>query len=206
MSTMRKLLAPISLALGVVAVALLGFFTSAQAAENLSPDDGNLLDLARPVFDQIMAGHYVAASALALVLAVALVKRYAPGKFGEFVHSDPGGALTTLLMSFGGALATATMGGSPWSWGMLWAAGGVAVTAAGGYSLIKKLVIEPFLKPWSAKAPAWMRPILALVLWVFDKPTSAAETIKDSEAAGEAAVVANPGAGADGITGEPKDL
>lgn len=202
---MRMLLAPLSVVLGFLGVTLVGFTASAHAAEAVV-DDGNLVELARPVFDEIMKGNYVAASALTLVLLVALVKRYAPGKFGQFVHSDVGGALTTLLMSFGGALATATMGGAAWSWGMFWAAGGIALTAAGGYSLIKKLIVEPLLRPLMSKLPAWARPILAMVMWVFDKPTTSAQAIKAAEVAGDVAVITNPATGADGVTGEAKDL
>jgi hypothetical protein len=134
---------------------------------------------------------------------VALVKRYAPGKFGEFVHSDPGGALTTLLMAFGGALATATMGGAPWTWAMMWTALMVGVAAMGGYTAIKKLFVEPLLRPLMAKAPMWMQPLFALVMWIFDKPMAAT---KSAEAAGTVAVAENPGTGVAAVTGEPKDV
>jgi hypothetical protein len=200
---MRKLIAPLSALLGVCGVALIGFFATANAAQNMAPEDGNLFDLARPIFDQIMAGHYVAAAAFSLVLSVALVKRYAPGKFGEFVHSDPGGALTTLLMAFGGALATATMGGAPWTWAMMWTALMVGVAAMGGYTAIKKLFVEPLLRPLMAKAPMWMQPLFALVMWIFDKPMAAT---KSAEAAGTVAVAENPGTGVAAVTGEPKDV
>lgn len=200
---MRKLVAPVSLALGFVGMMLTGFLVSAHASAAASPTDGNLTDLARPIFDEIMKGHYIAAAAFALVLSVALVKRYAPGKAGDFVHSDAGGAATTLLMAFGGALATATVGGAPWTWGMAWAAAGVGVTAAGGYTMLKKLFIEPLFRPLVAKLPAWMQPIAAMVLWVFDRPVSATEA---ADAAGVVAVQDKPAAGADGVTGAPKDL
>lgn len=202
---LRKLLIPFTWLAATFGVAVVGFTASAQTAQ-AATDDGNLLDLARPVFDEVMKGHYIAATALALVLTVALIKRYAPGKFGEFVHSDVGGSLTTLLASFGGALATATIGGAPWSWSMLWAAGGIAVTAAGGYSLIKKLIVEPLLKPLMPKLPAWAQPVLGIVLWIFDKPVSAADAEASAKVAGDAAVALNPPSGADGVTGAPKDL
>lgn len=202
---MKKLLAPLSAFGFVVAAFLVSFTGTAYGAQAISPEDGSIIDLARPVFDQIMAGHWLAATALALVLAVALLKRYAPGKLGELVHSDAGGALSTLLMAFGGALATATMGGAAWSWSMLWTALTVAVTAAGGYSLIKKLLVEPILKPLAANGPLWLKPILAVVLWIFDKKDSG--TIEaEAKAAGDAAVAANPAPGADGVVGEAKDL
>lgn len=202
---MRKLLTPLTIGLGFLGMLFVGFNVSAHATTAAAPSDGNLLDLARPVFDQIMAGHYIAAAALALVLTMALVKRYAPGKFGEFVHSDMGGSLTTLLMAMGGALATATMGGAPWTWGMLWAALLVGVAAMGGYTAIKRLVIEPLLRPLAAKAPPWLQPLFSLVLWVFDKKFQS-DPVKEAEAAGSAAVAANPSPGASGVAGQPTDL
>lgn len=204
---MKKLLAPLSIALGFLGVLLTGFLVSAHAArlaiDAPTPDEGNLLDLARPVFDEIMKGHYIAAASLALIVMVALVKRYAPGKAGDFVRSDPGGSLMTLLMSFGGALATATMGGAPWTWGMLWTAGSLAVTAAGGYVLFKKLLVEPILKPLSKKTPAWMAPAWGMVFWLFEKKISEAEALKAATDAGVAAVEAKP---ATGVTPPATDL
>jgi hypothetical protein len=203
---MKKLLAPLTVALGFLGMLFAGFLVSAHAtgvAGTAAPEDGSLLDLARPIFDEVMKGHYVAAAALALILSVALVKRYAPGKFGTYVHSDAGGAMTTLLMAFGGALATATMGGAPWTWAMCWAALGVGVTAMGGYTVIKKLFVEPMLRPLMAKAPLWMQPLFGIVMWVFDKPTLA---VNKAEAAGTLAVAGNPPAGTASVTGDAKDL
>jgi hypothetical protein len=197
---MKKLLAPLSVGLGLLGVLLTGFFVSAQAGQSMAPEDGSLLDMARPIFDEIMKGHYIASAALTLVLSVALLKRYAPGKLGTFVHSDAGGSLSTLLMSFGGALATATIGGAPWTWGMMWTAGGVAVTAAGGYVMFKKLIVEPILKPLSKKTPAWMAPAWGLVFWLFDKKVNELEA---AQKAGDAAVAANP---ATGVTPPATDL
>lgn len=200
---MKRLLSPLSISFGVAGVLLAGFVASAFAASAVAPDEGNLLDLARPIFDQVMAGHYLAATAFALVLAVALVKRYAPGKLGTLVHSDAGGALTTLGMAFFGAIATATMGGAPWTWAMCWTALTIGVTAAGGYAILKKVVIEPLLRPLMEKAPGWLKPILALVMWIFDRPTMATQKAED---AGDAAVAAHPATGATTVIGEPKDL
>lgn len=202
---MKKLLAPLTITLGFLGVLLAGFVVSANAASTVAPDDGNLLDLARPIFDEIMRGHYIAAAALGLILCVALIKRYAPGKFGTFVHSDAGGSLTTLLMSFGGALATATMGGAAWTWGMLPAAGKVAFFAAGGYVLLKKLIVEPLLKPLSMKTPTWMQPMWAMVFWMFDKKVSEADALAGAKLAGDTAVLANPATGT-GVLPEAKDI
>lgn len=202
---MKKLLAPLSIGLGMLGVLLTGFIVSAHAASAVAPDDGNLLDLARPIFDQIMAGHYIAAAAAALILSVALLKRYAPGKIGEFVHSDAGGSLTTLLMAMGGSLLTATMGGAPWQWGMLWASLMVGLTAMGGYTAIKRLIVMPLLVPLQKRLPAWAQPVLGMVLWMFDKKFQA-DPVKEAEAAGDAAVANHPSTGADSVVGTPTDL
>ena len=197
---MKKFLSPLPLVLGFVGVMLAGFIVSAHAAQAAAPDNGTILDLLKPVFDQVMAGHYVAAAAFALVLAVGLVRRYAPGKAGAFIHTDLGGALTTLLLSAGGALATATMAGAVWHWGMLSAALLVGLTAMGGYTMIKKL-----LMPLLAKAPAWMQPIFSILTWIFDKRFQK-DPITEATDAGNAAVAANPSGGANDVVGKPTEL
>lgn len=201
---MRRYIAPLTAGLASIGVFILAFTATAHASQAVAPDDGSLLDLARPIFDQVMAGHYIAATALALVFCVALAKRYAPGRVGDFIHSDPGGALATLLMAFGGALATATMGGAPWTWGMLWAALTVAFAAAGGYALIKKLIVEPIRNSawYRNRAPMWAKAALQVVFWMFDK--KAVET--DATKAGQDAVDAKPSTGVDGVLGNPTEI
>lgn len=194
--------------LSVVGLMLISFVATAFAAGAATPDDGSLLDLARPVFDEIMKGHYIAAAAFSLVLAVALFKRYAPGKLGAFAHSDAGGALTTLLMSFGGAVATATMGGATWHWSMLWMSATVAFAAAGGYTMLKILIVEPLrASAWyKNKAPAWFKAALQVVFWVFDKREPAADAAADATKAGDDAVAANPPGGAESVVGKPEEF
>lgn len=202
---MRKLLTPITIALGFLGVVLLGFNVSAHGANTVDPTDGNVMDLMRPIFDEVMKGNYIAAVALSLVLAVALVKRYAPGKAGEFVNTDMGGSLATMLMAMAGAVATATMGGAPWSWGILSTAVMVGVAAMGGYTAIKRLFIEPILRPLAAKAPVWAQPLFGIVLWIFDRRFQG-DAVKSAEAAGSAAVVNSPSTGADSVAGKPTEL
>lgn len=203
---MKKLLAPITIALGFLGVLLTGLVVSVNASNSVAPDDGNLLDLARPIFDAIMAGHYIAAAAAALVFSMALLKRYAPGKVGEFVHSNTGGSLTTLLMAMGGSLLTATMGGAPWEWGMLWAALMVGVVAMGGYTAIKRLIVRPLLIPLQKRLPVWAQPVLGMILWMFDSKFGGKDPVKEAEAAGEAAVATKPSDGANSVVGTPTDL
>ncbi len=187
--------------LGAIALLLFAFTATAHAADAVAPPDSSWLDLARPVFDAAMAGHYLAAFSFALVAAVAGFKRYAPGKAGEFARSDIGGVLTTFGISFFGAVGTAMAAtGSGWSGfslSVLKMSGGIAFLAIGGYVGIKKLLI-PVLKKYQSKFPAWMGPAFTLFYFLFDKP----DPITEAEKAGAAAVAANPAKGVEAITGE----
>lgn len=205
---MKKLLHPVA-ELAILVVIMLGFFkATALAANTAGAEDQSLLELLRPVYDAFRGGHYVAAGALALVLVVALLKRYAPGRLGKFVHSDAGGVISTLAISFGSTLAAYTGAGQSWEWSMLWTAGGVAFAAAGSYAMIKKLIVEPLLASawWQEKAPAWLKAGAQIVLWIFDKPAAAEIEIQKAEAAGEAAVQAKPSEGAEGVAGKPESF
>lgn len=208
---MRKFAAPLTLSLAFLGMLVAGLVTSAHATQTMSPDDGNWLDLARPVFDAIMAKQYIPAVAFALVLSVALVKRYAPEWKGlrKFVHSDPGGVLTTFLMSYFGAFGTAAAAtGSGWAGLTLAVAktsGLVALAAIGGYVGVKKFLL-PLLQPLMNKAPSWMQPLFTFVFWAFDKKLAAAETERKADEAGDAAVADKPSTGVDGVLGAPTDV
>lgn len=189
----------------VALVALVSFIATAFAAGATVPEDGSIIDLARPVWDAIMAGHYVAGAALALCLTLALAKRYAPGKAGAFLNSDAGGALSLLGMAFFGAIATGTIAGEGWgglSWGLALASAKVAAVAAGGFAIVKKLIVEPIRNSdWYLNTPAWLKSLLQVVFWIFDKQTATDEVIAEAEKAGEDAVKANPGTGAAKVIG-----
>lgn len=200
----RKILSPLLALLTLVLICLGMFSLTAHAAGAVTPEDGSLLDLARPVFDAIIGGHYIAGAALALILIVAAIKRYAPGRAGTFVHSDVGGVLTTLVISFGGALATATAGDVVWRWSIAYSAGKVALVAAGGYTMIKKLLVVPLQNSawYQNKAPTWFKACFGIVSWVFDKP----DAVAAAEAKGLAAVVAAPAGGIADVVGSPRDV
>lgn len=187
----------------------LSFVGTASAAGAIASDDSSLLDMIRPAYDAIMAGHYVAAAALALVLAMAAFKRYAPGRAGEFAHTDAGGALCTLVMAFGGGLAMATASGQGWSGlssAVLLTSLKVAATAAGGYTLLKKLVVEPLLASawYKDRAPAWLKTVLAVAMFAFVRKDNGA-TAK-AEAAGAQATKDKPAEGAESAIGKPTEL
>ena len=77
----------------------------------------------------------------------------------------------------------------------------IAVGAAGGYSLVKRLLI-PKIRWLASKCPAWAQPAFRMILWLFDAPDAVAK----AEAAGAAAVKAKPSTGISGIVGDPRDV
>lgn len=88
------------------------------------------------------AGNYRLCVALALVGLVALARWGAPklhDSLGDFLNSDRGGALLTLLGGMGAAFAASFGAGAPLSWATLLDGATVGFTAAGGYAILKKL-------------------------------------------------------------------
>jgi hypothetical protein len=207
---MLKLL-PLYVVLGLVGVVSFAATAHAAATVASATDSQSLLDLLRPVFDAFLGKHYAFGASLLVVAAVALLKRASASVLGDklvaFLHGDAGGALLALLASGAGSLAvtlatpTATL-----SLTMLKTALVVGFGAAGGYAMIKALIVEPLLKPLAAKAPSWLQLPLNLLLWFFDKGDAGAAALANAKAAGDAAVAAKPGAGLDAVTGTPTDV
>lgn len=176
------------------AIAYLSFVGVALAQGAVVPNDGSLLDLARPIYEAIIGGQWWIAAMLGLILATTAAKRYLPGKVGAWVNSSTGQPLTVLVLAFAGAALTALMAGGPgavMSLSLAWIALKVAVGAAGGYTLLKSL-IAPILQKLADKAPSSLKPIFALLLWAFSKRSA----VQEAETAGNAAVAATPAAGA----------
>jgi hypothetical protein len=171
--------------------------TSFAGPTVLPTEDSSIRDLVAAIVDTFRGGDRVAAGALTLFATLALAKRYwTTGKVGRFLHSDTGGALTLFGMSFAGSVAAQARG--PWEWSVLSTAWHVGVATAGGYVLIKRLVIDPIKRSaWYAKAPIWLKTALDAVTWIVDKPDAVAKATQ----AGADAVAANPSPGADGIAG-----
>ena len=163
-------------------VAMFSFAGVSHAAGAASPEDGNLLDLAKPVFDAVMHGQGWLGAALALVLVVAAARRYLPKWFPNrfaWLASDAGTTLTTFLFSLGGAFSTAFVAGAGPSFAIAKTALAVALAAAGGYQALKHL-LAPALRWLRPKLPAWARPGLDMILWVFERP----DPILDPQALG----------------------
>ncbi len=197
-------------ALPVTAAAgLLSFATVAYAAAEVAPGDGSIVDLARPVYDALMAHQYGLMVTALIVLLVALARRWAPGRLGVFLHSDAGGALAALVAGAATAVGAAlAVPGAHLTFGVV--KGGViaGIAAAGGYAVLKHLFVEPVLQKLVPLAPSWLQPLLQVVLSIFDHSTAPppAEVVAAATAAGAAAVATSPARGSVGVVGIPTQV
>ena len=160
----RRALAP----LVVLAAFVLTFSATAHAAAAVTPADGSLWDLLTPVLDAFRSGHYLYAGSVALVLGVALTRRYLEPKYA-WLGTDAGAAGLVLAGSFGATLAATLSDGQSGSWTLVGRALGIAFGAAGGYAVLKATVIGPYLKHLSQVGPKWMHYPASLVLWIFSE-------------------------------------
>lgn len=151
-------MARIQLILATVVALLFSFTGVSLAASAIDPADGSM-DLAKSAYDAITGGHYMYAAAVALVLAVALTRKYF-GERWQWMHTDAGAAGMVLAGSFGAALAASLAGGGALTVQLAGSAFAVAFAAAGGYASLKKLVITPL----APHLPAWLQ---GPVLWLF---------------------------------------
>lgn len=147
---------------------LLSFGAVAHAASAVEPADGSLLDLLKPVLTAFQTGQYAYAGALALIVTVALVRRYGEAKYPWF-GTDAGSAALVFTGALGTSCAASWSGGTSPTWASLWNAAGIALAALGGYAAIKKLFVEPYLTKLAAKGPAWLHKPAALILWIFQE-------------------------------------
>lgn len=176
--------------------------TSAAADLALAAPDPGLLELLRPVYDALVGGHRAYAGALLVVALAAIAKRRLSGPV-PWLHSDAGGSALALVMASASALATGLAAPSATlTWGAFTGALVTGVVAAGGFAVVKNLLIDPVLRPLAAKAPTWTQPFFSLIFWVFDKKSPADVATQ----VGTTAVNAAPGAGVTGIVGAPLEI
>lgn len=107
--------------------------------------------LAKDVYHAVQGGNYRLGAALALLLLVAGLRWLAPrlhDKLGDFLNSDYGATLLVWLAGVGSALATAFAAGQALTGHLLLTAAEISLTAAGGYSMLKKLFWPLAQKLW----------------------------------------------------------
>ncbi len=187
--------------LSLVGLLLLSFVATAFAAGEVTPDDGSLLDLARPVFDAVMHGQYWAGAALAVVMLCAVTRRYMPEAWKSGAKGDVIGTALAFGMASAGALGTGLLaqGTNALTMALAIAALKIGAVAVGGYTVLHKLASALVATAWfQEKAPAWLKTGVGFALMMFGS-----RAIEKAEAAGEAAVAANPAGGANAVTGDP---
>lgn len=129
---------------------LVAFVSTAAAAGALTPEgDASLWS---PVWDAFRHGQYIYAGALALVAGVALARVYGQAWL-PWVKTDQGGVVLSLLGALGASLSVSLADGAPLSWAIVQRAILIAVSASGGYSMIKRLIINPYVVPLLARHP-----------------------------------------------------
>lgn len=124
----------------IVAAVMMPFAAFAQVVPP-SPDD--LGAFAQAIFGAVQGrqwGYLVALGVMAFVFAVRKASAGISPKLDAFLHSDPGGVLLALAVSFATSLAAAGVTpGAAFGWAMILAAFKTALVAMGGFALIAKL-------------------------------------------------------------------
>lgn len=134
---------------------------------------GSPLDALGPILEALTGGRYAYAACLGIILVIACLKRWWNA---AWMHTDVGGALLALGSGVAAATAAAlVVPGAHLTAGLFWGALGVGVTAAGGYTTIKKL-IGPILASIEQKYP-WLEKVFDLVSWIYEhQPQSTQES------------------------------
>ncbi len=205
---MNRIFRTLPLAVVTAALGLMYFSATSHAATAAVGDDTSILDLIKPVYEAFANHQYGLMGALVVIVVVAILKRYFGDKI-PFLHTDAGGSLLALFGAGATALgASLASPGAHLTLDLFKSALMFGVVAAGGYAMIKNLLIEPLLRPLAAKAPAWMQPIFNAVFWIFDHApgSDGAAAIAAAEKAGTAAVAGAQGDGIGDVIGKPREI
>ena len=159
------------IALTVLAV-VVSFQGVAAAAAVADPSAQAVPDLLAMLYAAVTGGQWYYAASISLVALVALARKYGGDRF-PFFHTDQGAALLVLLGSFGGMMVSNLADHAAPTWGMVSTAFGIAFGAAGGYAMVKTLIVLPYLVPLRGHLPAPLSWLLEGVLYFFDHSPAA---------------------------------
>ena len=129
--------------MGAIVFLMLSLICFGLAAAQTLPTSGSDVDVTKHVYHAVRSGDWRLPAAFVLLLLVSFVRWIVPrlhSRIGAFLNSDPGASLLVLLSGFAAALVNANMAGEPWSWGVVQTAAEVSLTAAGGYSIGKRML------------------------------------------------------------------
>lgn len=184
--------------LKVIAISILVFLGvttgTALAADAVASADPSLSDTTKLIFDAVMHSQWWAAAAYGVILAMIGARKLMPASWKEGIKGDIIGTASAFLLAFAGAIGTwGAAAGATMSFAVIATAFKIGIAAIGGYTLVHKVV--GWISSWD-KVPAWVTPILKMLAMVVGS-----NAIKKAEAAGAAAVVADPPTG---MTGNDK--
>lgn len=172
-------------------ILLLMFTFAGTAVAADAASDPSLSDTARLIFDAVMHSNWWAAAAYGVILAMIGARKLMPDSWKDGVKGDIIGTASAFLIAFAGAVGTVFAApGAVMSAAVLLTALKVGFFAIGGYTVIHKVV--GWLAGWS-KMPSWLTPLLKLLALAVGS-----NAVKKAEAAGEAAVKADPPKGMQG--------
>ena len=164
---------------------LLAAFTGTAVAAEAAATDPSATELAKSIFDAVMHGQWWAAAAFGVVLACAAARKYMPAAWKTGTKGDIIGVATAFLMAFAGAAAaTLAAPGAAMTWAVALMALKVGAAAIGGFTVLHKAL--GWLVSWG-KLPPWAMMILSVLAAIVGS-----SALKKAEAAGDAAVAAEP--------------
>ena len=130
----------------------------AQSPVVLDPE--SFESIAGAILEAVTSRNWALAASLGVVVVVYLLRKLG-GQRIPFLRTDRGGAVLVLATSFAGAVANAILAGGAFSPALLITALTVAIGAAGGYSILLKILFpsdSDAAKAAGAKAAATAKP------------------------------------------------
>lgn len=124
----------VSLTVGCLVVPL-----SALAGPPVIPEPSDMEAFARLAFEAVTQRNWALVAALAVIAIVYVLRRFGGTRF-PFLRTDRGGALLVLLVALAGAVGNVLLAGTPFTVAVLVHVLVVALSAAGGFNLLKKLL------------------------------------------------------------------
>ncbi|MCP3103838.1 hypothetical protein LZ198_33660 [Myxococcus sp. K15C18031901] len=105
----------------------------------IGPNPEQFEAFAQLLLDAVTSRNYALVASLVVVVLVYLLRKFGSA-FVPFFNTDRGGAVLVLAVSLAGAVANALAAGASFSLALVLTAVKVALTAAGGFTLIKRLL------------------------------------------------------------------
>ncbi len=191
----------VALAAVLATFASLGYHVASAATSVVVAPDASIMDWVAPAFQALTSGQFAYGTALALIVGIALIKRYSGW---SWLHTDLGGSVFAAAFTVATATAAGLAApGTHITFSLLETAFKTGLFAAGGYVFLKNILmtlIVPHL-------PARLIQLLQPVLFIFNgSGKTAAVKVAEAIAAGTAAIELAPSKGVAGVVGTPKDV